>query len=253
MGEVDIKNALLGYLSRDIAKSKVLDNNLFVIARAKKGDRDAIKELIESNIRLVVKFASNFKVQGDVFMDLISEGCLGIMRAIKKYDPSKGVKFSSYASIWIRHCMLRYLSESKNLIKIPFRKKKMVKEILLDAGKNFSSYDDSEINNINQLINVVFISDFLNSSYSEEFCSGVNDIENFIEKQYISLVIQEKISRLSPKEQFIIKNRFGLDGKDEKSLLEIAKILGGTPEGVRYIEHRALKKLKRMLEEESVI
>lgn len=255
MKELDVRNVLLGYFSKDVAKSRILDSDLLVVMNAKKGDKEAIRKIIESNIRLVVKFASRFTVQSDVFMDLINEGCIGIMRAIRKYDPLKGVKFSSYASIWVKHFMLKFLSE-QNLLKIPLRKKRLLKSLALYKGvgkfseeNNIDVWDYISISSCN---NVLLYSDL---GYCEEFkfvYGSTDDVEEFINNEYISFLVKEKVSRLSPKEKFIIEHRFGLDGRDEKSLGEIARILGTTPEGVRYIEQKALRKLKKMLQNENV-
>ncbi|MCX8028417.1 MAG: sigma-70 family RNA polymerase sigma factor [Brevinematales bacterium] len=256
MERYEVRNVLLKYLSKDIAKTKVIEEDLITIIRAKKGDREAIRKIIENNIRFVVKLASNFRVQNDVFMDLISEGCLGIMRAIKNYDISKGVKFSSYANIWIKHYILSYLS-SNSVVKLPARKKKMVKS--LSVNNSFVGVEESlveynmsveEYQNMMSLNNIMFFSDISDESV---ITNKRNQVDEKIEFNHLVSIINEKVSKLSPKEQFIIEHRYGLNNKEVKRLVDIARIFKSTPEGIRYIEQKALSKLRVMLEKESII
>ncbi|MFN4245389.1 MAG: sigma-70 family RNA polymerase sigma factor [Brevinematia bacterium] len=259
---MEIRNLLLWYLSRDISKVRVIESDIGLVLRAKQGDKDAIKKLIDNNIKLVIKFVSRFRVCEDVFMDLINEGCLGILKAIKAFDPSKNIKFSSYASIWIKHSVLTYLY-SNSFIKIPFRKRKIFRDIkgkinnsggrlLDDELVNYGGISPNEYRAIDMLSSVVYFSD-LNEFYLSSIFSSGNDLEYELDLNYIFEVIRNKLSKLSPKEQFILEHRYGLNGKEVKKLNSIAKIFGSTPEGVRYTEKKALAKLKRMLEKEGII
>lgn len=262
MEKSEVRNFLLGYLSKDISKTKVVGEDLMLIAKAKQGDKDAVKRVIENNIRIVVKLASNFKVSSDVFMDLISEGCLGIMRAIRKYDFSKGVKFSSYASIWIRHNILSYLSRNSP-VRVPVRKKKILKYVkgkLKDAkdcpaedALNDVGISPEEYQRLFAVNNVICFSELCDeSSYPvfENCLVSEDEVSKKAEIEFLSGLLEEKISRLSPRERFVIEHRYGLNKKDKKKLVEIAKILGSTPEGVRYTEKNAIAKLRRMLKSE---
>lgn len=253
MDKVEVRNFLLGYLSKDIAKTSVVGEDVRLILRAKAGDKDAIRKIIENNIRFVVKFASRFRVQGDVFMDLIGEGVLGIMNAIRLYDVSKKVKFSSYAGIWIKHNILAYLS-SNSSVRIPDRKKKIMKElksrivlgedgneVLKDLGMSLDEYE-----RISSLNGVVCFSD-LSEDFSENILPSEGGSDDRFEEEVIISIVNDKISRLSNKERFVIEHRFGLNGNSPKRLVEIAKMIGSTPEGVRYIEKNAIAKLRNMV------
>ncbi|MEN2998358.1 MAG: sigma-70 family RNA polymerase sigma factor [Brevinematia bacterium] len=264
MEGMEMRNFLLGYLSKDIAKTKVVVEDVRLIMKAKQGDRDAIRKVIENNIRLVVKFASKFRVQSDVFMDLISEGCLGIMRAIKKYDVSKNVKFSSYASLWIKHNILEYLSRNSS-VKLPSRKKKVVRDVKRRMLCSESNDSFDEILNCNgvsvveyqilyALDNIVSFSDLSEDIQSLENALPSKDVLcHKVENDSISALISEKLSKLSPKEQFVLEHKYGLNNKELKSLSDLARIFNSTPEGIRYVERKALKKLKVMLENEGIV
>ncbi|MCS7299800.1 MAG: sigma-70 family RNA polymerase sigma factor [Spirochaetia bacterium] len=258
MEGVEIRNFLLGYLSKDIAKTRVIDEDALVILKAKQGDKEAITKVINNNIRLVVKFVSRFTVQNDVFIDLINEGCLGILKAIKNYDFSKGVKFSSYASIWIKHQVLMYLS-SNSMVKLPVRKKKVAKSLKLNFNDDceFEDYLEkfnmslNEYKNILSLNSIVSLSDDrVSFSVENSIPDETSDIDKKIENEYFRELINDKLSKLSPKERFVIERRYGLNNKDQMKLSDIAKLFNSTPEGIRYIEKKALKKLKVMLSDE---
>lgn len=263
MEGVEIRNVLLSYLSKDIAKTNIIKEDIRTIVRAKKGNKEAIKKVIENNIRLVVKFASKFRVQNDVFMDLISEGCLGIMRAIRKYDIRKGIKFSSYAIIWIKHYILTYLSESSS-VKLPLRKKKILKEIDNKIEEVSDSYCADEILSeyrmsldeyqklcsVRNIINFSDLSD--NSSVFDNLVLSDVSVEEEIEKKDIENLVREKLSKLTPKEQFILEHRYGLNNKEIMRLSQIARLLNSSPEGIRYIERNAIEKLKEMFKNEFI-
>lgn len=261
MEGVEIRNFLLGYLSKDIAKTKVVDEDALVILKAKQGDKEAITKLINNNIRLVVKFASRFTVQNDVFIDLINEGCLGILKAIKNYDFSKGVKFSSYASIWVKHQILMYLS-SNSIVKLPTKKKKIAKSMNLNFAKEWEleeyleqfNMSLDEYRNILSLNNIVSLSDD-RASYTIEnsIPDEKNSVDEKIEHEYLKELINDKLSKLSPKERFIIERRYGINNKDQMKLSDIARLFNSTPEGIRYVEKKALKKLRTMLSDEICI
>lgn len=258
MEGVGIRNFLLGYLSKDIAKTSVIDEDALVILKAKQGDKEAITKVINNNIRLVVKFVARFTVQNDVFIDLINEGCLGILKAIKNYDFSKGVKFSSYASIWIKHQVLMYLS-SNSIVKLPVRKKKIAKSLRANSNGDceFENYLErfnmslTEYKSILSLSNVISLSDEgVPSSIEDSIPDETSDIDKKIEDEYVRELINDKLSKLSPKERFVIERRYGLNNKDQMKLSDIAKLFDSTPEGIRYIEKKALRKLKAMLSNE---
>lgn len=258
---MEVRNLLLWYLSRDISKSRITDSDLSLVIRAKLGDKNAIKSLVDNNIKLVIKFASRFKVREDIFIDLINEGCLGIMRAIKSFDPSRKIKFSSYAGIWIKHSILSYIY-SNSFVRIPTRKKRIFKYIesklknwdlrfSADEIINNSGISLDEYKNISSSYAVAYFSDL--SDVCFESIPGNDNVEDVITKDSVVEVIRDKLSKLSPKEQFILEHRYGINGKSVMSLSEIAKIFDSTPEGIRYIERLALGKLKRMLENENIL
>jgi len=164
---------------------------------------------------------------GVTFVEPITDACLGLISAIQSYNCCKGTKFSTYASFWIKSSINNFLSQN-HLINIP---------------KSVKFEKDSSSVGICQ--NVVFLSDLpVNfDSNLPDTNSGVGNLDILYYKE----LILEKISRLSPKEQFVIERRFGLNSKEEMSLREIGELFNTTPESIRYIEIRALKKLRSML------
>jgi RNA polymerase sigma factor (sigma-70 family) len=214
--------------SKDISRLEANENHNELLLKAKLGDKEAIRKVVESNIKLVVKIASKYTLQDDEFVEIINVGCLGLMRAIKKYDPSKGTKFSTYAAMWIKSSIRNFMLQS-NLLKLP---------VSMRSKKNKNDYSNKPC--------VVFLSEI-----ADNFDCSIPDPEADLNKRnndtYYTQLILEKLSRLSPKEQFVIERRFGLNNKEMMSLREIGKIFDATPESIRYIEKKAIKKLKSMM------
>jgi RNA polymerase sigma factor (sigma-70 family) len=214
--------------SKDISRLEANENHNELLLKAKLGDKEAIRKVVESNIKLVVKIASKYTLQDDEFVEIINVGCLGLMRAIKKYDPSKGTKFSTYAAMWIKSS-IRNLMLQSNLLKLP---------VSMRSKKNKNDYSNKPC--------VVFLSEI-----ADNFDCSIPDPEADLNKHnndtYYTQLILEKLSRLSPKEQFVIERRFGLNNKEMMSLREIGQIFDTTPESIRYIEKKAIKKLKSMI------
>jgi len=153
------------------------------------------------------------------------------MKAIKKYNPSKGTKFSTYAAMWIKSSIRNFLSKNC-LLKSPATKFK----------------NNSKSNTTNKPF-VIFLSEI-----ADNFDCSIPDTEadmnEHINDTYHTQLILEKLSKLSPKEQFILERRFGLNNKERMSLREIGEIFGTTPESIRYIEKKAIKKLRTMITNE---
>ena len=236
-------------------------------------ESEAAKEkLVQANLRLVVSIAKKYIGQGVLFMDLVQEGSLGLIKAAEKYDYRKNFKFSTYATWWIKQTIIRAISNHSRTIRIPVhmlekirRYKKACSDIVynevLDADEDtlskISGLDSKKIEEVKNAIKKEPIS--LDMLVTEDLC-----IQDYIEDTtYISPErsaqkrLQEKdiiklISVLDKREQEIIKRRYGIEDEEPKTLEQIGNALGFSKERIRQIENGALQKLRRVSNVESL-
>ncbi|MFN4245125.1 MAG: RNA polymerase sigma factor RpoD/SigA [Brevinematia bacterium] len=238
--------------------------------RAKEGDKEARAKLILSNLRFVVSIAKNYTNTGIPIADLISEGNIGLMIAVDKFDYTRGLHFISYAVWWIRQSILKYISERSRLVRFPMNRtnellkiEKFIKEyelnhhetpseeviskelnlkekdveILLNRkSKNYLSFDSSIYND--------------NEAKCEEFLNiedqTIENPEKIVIKNAAIEEIRNIIESLPEREKNVIKYRYGFYGKP-LSLKEIGEIMGLTKERVRQIENRAIERIKEII------
>jgi len=225
----------------------------------------AISKLVQANLRLVVSIAKKYIGQGVLFMDLVQEGSLGLIKAAEKFDYRKNFKFSTYATWWIKQTMIRAISNHSRTIRIPVhmlekirRYKKACSEIVCNSNLDFdeetisriSGLDTKKITEVKNAIKKEPIS--LDTLITEDLC-----IQDYIEDgSYVSPEestqmelkkqdVTKLIGILSEREQTIIKKRFGLDNNEPKTLEQIGKSLGFSKERIRQIENLALQKLRK--------
>ena len=226
----------------------------------------AKKALIQANLRLVVSIAKKYIGQGVLFMDLVQEGSLGLIKAAEKYDYRKNFKFSTYATWWIKQTIIRAISNHSRTIRIPVhmlekirRYKKACNDIVcsdvLDADEEtitkISGLDSKKIEEVKSAIKKEPVS--LDTLVTDDLC-----IQDYIEDTtYISpeLSVQNKlqekdvtklIKTLNNREQEIIKRRYGIDNNEPKTLEQIGNALGFSKERIRQIENNALQKLRNV-------
>jgi RNA polymerase primary sigma factor len=237
--------------------------------RVRKGDERARKQMIRSNLRLVINIAKRYMYLGIPLLDLIEEGNLGLMKAVDKFDPRKGYRFSTYAAWWIRQGITRSISEQGKMIRIPvymndlITKWKKEKEKLTQKLKRIPS--DKEISKrlrlpkdkmeqINFWLSATTSS--LEAPIGDESESRVfeliedetaispdAEIEHFLDKERVRNLLEIMSSR----ERQVLDLRFGLADSRAHTLAEVAKKLGVSRERVRQIEEAALGKLRRFL------
>ena len=227
---------------------------------------NAKKALIQANLRLVVSIAKKYIGQGVLFMDLVQEGSLGLIKAAEKYDYRKNFKFSTYATWWIKQTIIRAISNHSRTIRIPVhmlekirRYKKACNDIVcsdvLDADEEtitkISGLDSKKIEEVKSAIKKEPVS--LDTLVTDDLC-----IQDYIEDTtYISpeLSVQNKlqekdvtklIKTLNNREQEIIKRRYGIDNNEPKTLEQIGNALGFSKERIRQIENNALQKLRNV-------
>ncbi|MBO4649146.1 MAG: RNA polymerase sigma factor RpoD/SigA [Lentisphaeria bacterium] len=233
---------------------------------------EARKTLIKANLRLVVKIAHDFKGLGLPLLDLISEGNIGLMRAVEKFDPAKGAKFSSYAAWWIKQSMRRALANQSRIIRIPVQsagKINKIKSIRTKLTEKLGREPtDAEIAKdldfSERTVAGLRLADLRTFSLHDPIQQGedgefqdiipdrgaqtpdriLSDIES------VSRLV-DLLSELDERERMILKMRFGLDGNRPKTLEEVSQTIGRTRERVRQIQNQALTKLRELLQDEA--
>ncbi len=241
--ENKVKNAIQIYL-KQIENIKVMSRTEEEIcaSRAAMGDQKEKEKLIVSNLRFVVSIAVKYQNLGLPLMDLINEGNMGLIRAVKKFDVTKGFKFISYARWWIRHFILKAIFEQSTSIKLP-----------LKYATQLSNKDYLEETETVQKLKQVYRPVSLDQKLSEDSNSDTildlvdgNNYENpdriVIEKN-LKEIINDVMLKLKPIERDVISRHFGLNGKQPLTLKEIGEKHNLTKERIRQIEHTALDKL----------
>lgn len=243
------------------------------IREGSSGEREeAKKQLVQANLRLVVSIAKKYIGQGVLFMDLVQEGSLGLIKAAEKYDYKKNFKFSTYATWWIKQTIIRAISNHSRTIRIPVhmlekirRYKKACSEIICNEIQDaddktvakICGLDMGKIEEVKNAMKKEPVS--LDTLVTDDLC-----IQDYIEDTtYVSPEtsaqnkLQEKdiirlISVLDKREQEIIKRRFGIDDEEPKTLEQIGNALGFSKERIRQIENLAIQKLRRVENVESL-
>jgi len=254
----EIRNIALLTAKEEITLSK----------KIKKGDEQARKTMIRANLRLVISIAKRYIYLGIPLIDLIEEGNIGLMKAVDKFDPQKGYRFSTYAAWWIRQAISRSIIEQGKVIRIPvymnelITKWKKAKEEVSHRIKRIPTDDDisrklklskEKVEQINFWLSATTSS--LEAPVGDEGESQLSDlvedvhsagpdkeISSFLEKERIEGLLESMTER----EREILSLRFGLSDGKPNTLAEVSKKMGVSRERVRQIEEAALTKLKRL-------
>jgi RNA polymerase primary sigma factor len=228
------------------------------------GDPQARQKLVESNLRLVVKIARQYLSSGVGLLDLVQEGNLGLLHAVSKYDYRKKVRFSTYASWWIKQSISRAISNKRRSIRLPHRKEDILKKV--QAAYNALSQKMMRTPNTEEIaeylhlsreevVDILSISEHLvslDSQLSNDSGTMYDLYEDYSyapEKELIDHSMndsmRELLANLEDREQFVLINRYGLWGQEKLTLKEISCILDVSPETVRQIEMRSIRKLRQ--------
>lgn len=251
----------------EIAKNKVLtrEEEIRLFQRYHSGDTTAREEIVESNLRFVVKIAIQFAGRGVALPDLIQEGNIGLLEVIDKFDYKKGYRFSTYAAFWIRQSIQMALRKQSNIIRLPIRKSRFLGH-LNEAINNFnnqngrapsvselSSILDVEEDKLEQLLSLRESVLSLDADDDEEGGqlihrlqddSTMSPYESYKEKE-MTQQVGAVLETLSDKEKNVLKLRYGFDGGKGMSLRSTSKVVGMSQEGVRRVERAAIRKLRR--------
>jgi RNA polymerase primary sigma factor len=256
---------------REIGKVPLLtpQEEIELAARIKKGDKRAREHMIKANLRLVVKIARDYEGIGLPLLDLISEGNIGLMKAVERFDPAKGGKLSTYGSWWIKQSIKRALANQSKTIRLPVhlvdkisKMRRTAMRLQEELGREPTDEElggelgisPTRVSQMRQAsIRPASLDAPIGDEDSNNFAEIVQDenattpYEN-LEDKTVTDMLREMVTTLDPREETILRFRFGLDGGTEKTLEEVGKKFGVTRERVRQIQNIALKKLRRMIE-----
>ena len=236
--------------------------------RIARGDSVAREKMILSNLRLVVLIAKRYMGRGLAFSDLIEEGNIGLMKAVDRFDPEKGFRFSTYASWWIRQAIERAAINQGHIIRLPVHMMEKVNAYLsqieqmvfegrepdFEEAARKAHLPVADFESLHQVLRAVISLDAPIGERDDNSLKDIIEDQNvdspllMIERKEDSKRISEAFSILKEKEQKVISLRFGLEGEDGMTLEEIGKILGITRERVRQIEAGAMAKMRAYLD-----
>jgi RNA polymerase primary sigma factor len=263
------EDALRAYFAQ-IKKNRLLtfEEELELSRRILQGDDAARRRLIEANLRLVVRIAKKYMTRDVSLLDLIQEGNLGLIKAASKYDYRKHVRFSTYASWWIKQAIVRSLSNKRRVIRLPHRKEEKLRKInkaynsLSQVLKRTPNIEEiaaelglkkREVETILQLSNAVISLDGPTQEDSGTLQDMIEDNSFVPDRELLKQNLRERtlkfLESLMEKEKQILLYRFAFYGGKKYTLKRIGDEMGISPETVRQIEIRALKKLKESAQE----
>ena len=263
---VSIDDPVRMYL-KEIGRVPLLtaEEEVALAKRMNDGDEEASKRLAEANLRLVVSIAKRYVGRGMLFLDLIQEGNLGLIKAVEKFDYTKGYKFSTYATWWIRQAITRAIADQARTIRIPVHMVETInklirvsRQLLQSLGREPTPEEiakemDIGVDRVREIMKIAQEPVSLETPIGEEEDSHLGD---FIEDQdapapadaasfmLLKEQLEEVLDTLTPREEKVLRLRFGLDDGRARTLEEVGQNFGVTRERIRQIEAKALRKLR---------
>jgi len=261
-----IEDPVKAYL-KEIGRVPLLtsEEEIELATRIADDDEQAKKRLAEANLRLVVSIAKRYVGRGMQFLDLIQEGNLGLLKAVDKFDYTKGFKFSTYATWWIRQAITRAIADQARTIRIPVhmvetinKVKKTITLLLHENGRDptaeeVSEYLNMPVDKVREIMRVAQEPVSLETPIGEEEDSHLGDFipdddalapEEAASMMLLKEQLDDVLSTLTPREKKVIQLRFGLEDGRQRTLEEVGEEFGVTRERIRQIEAKALRKLR---------
>ena len=264
--ELTINDPVRMYL-KEIGKISLLslDEETELSERIANGDEEAKNRLAESNLRLVVSIAKRYVGRGMLFLDLIQEGNIGLMKAVEKFDANKGYKFSTYATWWIRQAITRAIADQARTIRVPVHMVETInklsrfqRQLTLELNREPTDEELAEKmgmspEKIREVVKIAQDPVSLETPIGEEEDSHLGDFvpdesnmspEDFTIHEMLKEEISDVLLTLTEREEQVLRLRFGLDDGSSKTLEEVGQMFGVTRERIRQIEAKALRKLR---------
>ena len=264
--DVNINDPVRMYL-KEIGRISLLssEEEMEISKRVADNDEEAKRILAESNLRLVVSIAKRYVGRGLLFLDLIQEGNMGLMKAVEKFDYDKGYKFSTYATWWIRQAITRALADQARTIRVPVhmvetinKMARIQRQLTLELNREPSDEEISKkmgisVDKVREVLKISQEPVSLETPIGEEEDSHLGDFlkdesslspEEYTENEILKEEIKEVLSSLQPREQEVLELRFGLIDGTCHTLEEVGKKFNVTRERIRQIEAKALRKLR---------
>ncbi len=261
------------YLS-EIGASPLLtaDEEKYYSRRALRGDQSARQRMIESNLRLVVKIARRYIHRGLPLLDLIEEGNLGLIHAVKKFDPERGFRFSTYATWWIRQTIERAIMNQAGAVRLPIHVIKDINSCLRaarllrqqqDSAPTAADIADYLVRDVADVQRLLGLHDRMTLHSSSAGEDGLGPLERLqagrdaepsrcAQKDRVNEVVDHWLCELGDKQRAVVERRFGLHGYHRETLEKIGEEIGVTRERVRQIQLDALKNLRSMMESHGI-